>query len=119
MEKNSPMNDEEITKSKIDWSTPCDEWLIPLLNRARHCGPIEFRSLPSIVQLEIEKAQASRDQQIALAAKLDVLKKVGQAYHSSEYQDKSREALSMALWAEIRALEQEQKGKWSTNLKAS
>ena len=45
----------ETTKSKVDWSTPYDEWLIPILNRARRCGPIEFRALPSEIQLHVEE----------------------------------------------------------------
>jgi len=63
-------NNEELRRTKVDWSTPYDDWLIPILNRARHCGPIEFRALASEIQLHIEKRDASRDQQIALAARL-------------------------------------------------
>ena len=47
-------SEDEPTKSKVDWSTPYDEWLIPILNRFRHGGAIECRAIPSEIQLNIE-----------------------------------------------------------------
>lgn len=58
----------KVGKTKVDWSTPYDEWLIPLLNKARHAGAIEFRAIPSVVQIEIDKIIAEHDQ--ALRTKL-------------------------------------------------
>ena len=46
--------EDETIKSKVDWSTPYDEWLIPILNRFRHGGAIECRAIPSEIQLNIE-----------------------------------------------------------------
>ena len=47
-------SEDEPTKSKVDWSTPYDEWLIPTLNRFRYGGAIECRAIPSQIQLNIE-----------------------------------------------------------------
>jgi len=47
-------SEDEPTKSKVDWSTPYDEWLIPILNRFRYGGAIECRAIPSEIQLNIE-----------------------------------------------------------------
>ena len=47
-------SEDEPTKSKVDWSTPYDEWLIPTLNRFRYGGAIECRAIPSEIQLNIE-----------------------------------------------------------------
>ena len=47
-------SEDETTKSKVDWSTPYDEWLVPTLNRFRYGGPIECRAIPSEIQLNIE-----------------------------------------------------------------
>ena len=41
-------------KSRVDWSTPYDEWLVPTLNRFRYGGAIECRAIPSEIQLNIE-----------------------------------------------------------------
>lgn len=56
VERESMSDTDELEPSKIDWSTPYDEWLIPLLNRARHCGPIEFRAIPSAIQKRLEES---------------------------------------------------------------
>ena len=47
-------SEDETIKSKVDWSTPYDEWLIPILNRFRYGGAIECRAIPSEIQLNIE-----------------------------------------------------------------
>ena len=47
-------SEDEPIKSKVDWSTPYDEWLIPILNRFRYGGAIECRAIPSEIQLNIE-----------------------------------------------------------------
>ena len=47
-------SEDEATKSKVDWSTPYDEWLKPILNRFRYGGAIECRAIPSEIQLNIE-----------------------------------------------------------------
>lgn len=47
-------SEDETTKSKVDWSTPYDEWLLPTLNRFRYGGAIECRAIPSEIQLDIE-----------------------------------------------------------------
>lgn len=46
--------------SKVDWATPYDEWLIPILNRYRYGGSLECRAIPSEIQLEIEKCMAEQ-----------------------------------------------------------
>jgi hypothetical protein len=46
--------------SKVDWATPYDEWLIPILNRYRYGGPLECRAIPSEIQLEIELLVTTR-----------------------------------------------------------
>lgn len=46
--------DDNTKKSKIDWSTPFDEWLIPLLNKYRYSGAIECRAIPSAIQAHLE-----------------------------------------------------------------
>ena len=57
-----------------------DDWLVPILNRARYSGPIEFRALPSEIQLHIEKRDQARDQQIALAARIDEVNRAVQSH---------------------------------------
>ena len=47
-------SEDKTKKSKVDWSTPYDEWLVPTLNRFRYGGPIECRAIPSEIQLNIE-----------------------------------------------------------------
>lgn len=60
---------DETRRSKVDWSTPFDGWLVPILNRARRSGPIEFRALPSEVQLNIEAYVKQRE--LALLERLE------------------------------------------------
>jgi hypothetical protein len=58
--------DEELRNTKVDWSTPYDEWLIPILNRFRYGGAIECRAIPSEIQLHIEEViAAARNQTLA------------------------------------------------------
>ena len=45
---------EREDRSRVDWSTPYDEWLVPTLNRFRYGGAIECRAIPSEIQLNIE-----------------------------------------------------------------
>lgn len=52
-----------------------------------------------VALFQADKEAAVRD------AQLNVLNKVGAAYHKHSDQDAAREALSMALWKEIRDLE--------------
>lgn len=92
MEKNSPMNDDELIQQLFDVATAHEVSRVTIL--ADMGKLIEFIK--------------SRDQQIALAARIEVLEKVGQVYQKEEYQDKARNALSMALWKEIRDLKQAQ-----------
>lgn len=40
--------------SKVDWATPYDEWLIPILNNYRYSGAIICRAIPSEIQTHIE-----------------------------------------------------------------
>ena len=51
----SSVPEESIAKTKHDWSTPYDEWLIPILNRYRYGGAIECRAIPSEIQLLINQ----------------------------------------------------------------
>jgi hypothetical protein len=48
------VSEDKLIKSKTDWSTPYDEWLLPTLNRFRYGGAIECRAIPSEIQLNIE-----------------------------------------------------------------
>lgn len=59
--------------SKVDWATPYDEWLIPILNRYRHGGAIECRAIPSEIQLEIEKCIAKQMRLIIDECKPEIL----------------------------------------------
>jgi len=62
-------SEDEPTKSKVDWSTPYDEWLIPILNRFRYGGAIECRAIPSEIQLNIESL--IRTEKLKLLAELE------------------------------------------------
>lgn len=54
MKDTNQASEDEAAKSKVDWSTPYDEWLVPTLNRFRYGGAIECRAIPSEIQLNIE-----------------------------------------------------------------
>lgn len=56
------IDNDERKASKVDWSTPYDEWLIPILNRFRYGGAIECRAIPSEIQLHIEKILSAQRQ---------------------------------------------------------
>lgn len=53
-------------KTNVDWSTPYDDWLIPILNRFRYGGAIECRAIPSEIQIHIDKliAQATKKAEV-------------------------------------------------------
>ena len=57
-------SEDETIKSKVDWSTPYDEWLIPILNRFRYGGAIECRAIPSEIQLNIESVIRTEKQEL-------------------------------------------------------
>ena len=59
--------DEYTVKSKIDWSTPYDSWLIPLLNDYRYQGAIRCRAIPSVIQSYIDNEVVKR----VVKAKID------------------------------------------------
>lgn len=82
-------SEDEPTKSKVNWSTPYDEWLIPILNRFRYGGAIECRAIPSEIQLNIEALIRN-----------EKLKLLNEVVHQSTVNLKSAKAV--AGWAELR-----------------
>ena len=82
-------SEDELIKSKTDWSTPYDEWLKPILNRFRYGGAIEFRAIPSEIQLNIESLIHT-----------EKLKLLDEVTHQSTVNLKSAKAV--AGWAELR-----------------
>lgn len=59
----SSVPEESTAKTKYDWSTPYDEWLIPILNRYRYGGAIECRAIPSEIQIYIERELEKKEKE--------------------------------------------------------
>ena len=89
-------SEDELIKSKTDWSTSYDEWLIPTLNRFRYGGAIECRAIPSEIQLNIEA--------IVRTEKLKLLAEVRERVIEQAKPDK-RKATSWQQGIEVAAYE--------------
>lgn len=88
--KDQPISEvDEPSKSKIDWSTPYDEWLIPLLNDFRYSGPIICRAIPSAIQVEIDKLLHKAE----VRGAADAL----EGFRSGKHSDWTREVLESAI----------------------
>ena len=89
---------EREDKSRIDWSTPYDEWLVPTLNRFRYGGAIECRAIPSEIQLNIEA--------LIRAEKLKLLDKIVGIASNKQFKDYTKQDIA-SFFSRLGELERE------------